>query len=47
MATFGVSADLLPTINELTLMPVTASWVPVSDAFEQQLFQIAGAEVGP
>jgi hypothetical protein len=39
MATFSVSAGGLPAIDELTLMPVTGNWIPVSDAFEQQLVE--------
>ena len=37
IATFGVSEAGLPTIAELSLMPVTGQWLPVEDSFEQQL----------
>ena len=39
MATFGVGVDLVPAIDELTLMPVTSQWIPVSDAIEQHLVE--------
>lgn len=39
MATFGVRPDLVPVVDELTLMPVTPQWIPVSDAHEQQLIE--------
>lgn len=37
IATFHVSGAGLPTIEELSLMPVTAQWLPVENAFELQL----------
>jgi len=37
IATFGVNAAGLPAIGELSLMPVTAQWLPVADVFEQRL----------
>jgi hypothetical protein len=39
MATFGVGAGGVPTIDELTVMAVTSNWIPVSDAYEQQLVE--------
>jgi hypothetical protein len=39
VATFSVSAAGVPTIVELSLMPVTRQWVPVEDAFEKQLVE--------
>ena len=39
IATFGVAAVGIPTISELSLMPVTRQWLPVEDAFEKQLIQ--------
>lgn len=38
IATFGVSATVVPFITELSLIPVTSHhWLPVEDSFEQQL----------
>ena len=37
IATFGVSEAGLPTIAELSLMPVTNQWLPVEDSFDRQL----------
>ncbi|WP_010103693.1 DUF1173 domain-containing protein [Verminephrobacter aporrectodeae] len=37
IATFGISATGIPTIAELSLMPTTPQWLPVEDAFDQQL----------
>lgn len=37
IATFGVSEVGIPAITELSLMPVTPQWLPIDDAFEQQL----------
>jgi hypothetical protein len=37
VATFEVSAAGLPTITQMSLMPVTAQWLPVEDSFEHQL----------
>jgi hypothetical protein len=39
IATFGLSAAGLPTIAELSLMPVTHQWIPVEHAFELQLIE--------
>lgn len=39
IATFSVPAAGVPTIVELSLMPVTRQWVPVEDAFEKQLIE--------
>lgn len=39
IATFTVSAAGLPGIEALSLMPVTAQWLPVADAYEQQLVE--------
>ncbi len=37
VATFNVAAAGIPTIVELSLMPVTRQWLPVEDGFEKQL----------
>ena len=37
IATFSVSAAGIPTILELSLMPVTRQWLPVDNGFEKQL----------
>ena len=34
IATFGVSTAGVPAISELSLMPVTAQWLPIEDSFE-------------
>jgi Protein of unknown function (DUF1173) len=39
IATFSVAAAGIPTIVELSLMPVTRHWLPVEDAFEKQLVE--------
>ena len=39
IATFIVAAAGIPTIVELSLMPVTRQWLPVEDAFEKQLVE--------
>jgi Protein of unknown function (DUF1173) len=39
VATFSVAAAGIPTIVELSLMPVTRQWLPVEDAFEKQLIE--------
>lgn len=39
VATFSVAAAGIPTIVELSLMPVTRQWLPVEDAFEKQLVE--------
>ncbi len=37
VATFTVAASGMPSIVELSLMPVTRCWLPVEDGFEKQL----------
>jgi Protein of unknown function (DUF1173) len=37
IATFGVSSTGVPSIHEMSLMPVTRQWLPVEDGFERQL----------
>jgi len=44
IATFGVSDAGIPTIAEMSLMPVTPQWLPVEDAFERQLVERLVAE---
>ena len=39
IATFSVAAAGVPSIVELSLMPVTRQWLPVEDAFEKQLVE--------
>jgi hypothetical protein len=39
IATFSVAATGIPTIVELSLMPVTRHWLPVEDGFERQLIE--------
>ena len=39
LATFSVAATAIPTIVELSLMPVTRYWLPVEDGFEKQLVE--------
>ncbi len=39
IATFGISEGGIPTIAELSLMPVTNQWLPIEDSFEQQLVE--------
>ena len=39
IATFGVSEAGIPTIGEMSLMPVTPQWLPIEDAFERQLVE--------
>ncbi len=39
IATFGVSDAGIPTIAEMSLMPVTPQWLPVEDSFERQLVE--------
>jgi len=39
IATFSVAAAGVPTIVELSLMPVTRHWLPVADGFEGQLLE--------
>ena len=39
IATFTVAAMGIPTIVELSLMPVTRHWLPVEDGFEKQLIE--------
>ena len=37
IATFGLSDVGIPTIEDLSLMPTSAQWIPVEDVFELQL----------
>ncbi len=39
IATFSVSEAGVPTIIELSLIPVTLQWLPIEDGFEQQLIE--------
>lgn len=39
IATLGVAAAGVPTLVELSLMPVTRQWLPVEDGFEKQLVE--------
>jgi len=39
IATFSVAAAGIPTIVELSLMPVTWHWLPVEDGYEKQLIE--------
>jgi hypothetical protein len=39
VATFGVSEAGIPTIGEMSLMPVTPHWLPIEDSFERQLVE--------
>jgi len=39
IATFAVSAAGIPTIEELSLTPVTQQWLPIEDGFEKQLVE--------
>ena len=39
IATFGVSSAGVPAIAEMSLMPVTAQWLPIEDSFEHQLVE--------
>jgi hypothetical protein len=39
IATFSVTAAGIPTIVELSLMPVTRCWLPVENSFEKQLVE--------
>ncbi len=38
-ATFGASSAGVPVIFEMSLMPVTAQWLPIEDSFERQLVE--------
>lgn len=40
IATFSVAATGLPTIVEVSLMPVTRHWLPLEDAFDKQLIEL-------
>lgn len=44
IATFGVTEAGIPTIGEMSLMPVTAQWLPIEDSFERQLVERLVAE---
>lgn len=37
IATFSVAETGVPVISELSLMPVTQHWLPVENAFDEQL----------
>ena len=39
IATFCLNDAGVPTIEELSLMPVTGQWLPIEDSFEQQLVE--------
>jgi hypothetical protein len=39
LATFARERESRPTIEELTLMPTTAQWIPVEDASDLQLVE--------
>ena len=39
IATFGLNDAGVPTIEELSLMPLTGQWLPIEDSFEQQLVE--------
>jgi hypothetical protein len=39
IATFGVSEAGIPTVGEMSLMPVTPQWLPIEDSFERQLVE--------
>ena len=39
IATFGLNDAGVPTIEELSLMPVTGQWLPIEDSFEKQLVE--------
>jgi Protein of unknown function (DUF1173) len=44
IATFSVTAAGIPTLAELSLMPVTRQWLPVEDGFEKRLVERLVAE---
>lgn len=44
IATFSVATAGVPTLMELSLMPVTRHWLPVEDGFEKQLVERLVAE---
>ena len=39
IATFSVAATGIPTVVELSLMPVTRHWLPVEDGYEKQVIE--------
>jgi len=39
LATFGLNAAGVPSIDQLTLMPVDEHWIPLRDTFEGRLVQ--------
>ncbi len=39
IATFSVAASGMPTVTELSLMPVTRQWLPIEDGFDKQLVE--------
>ena len=44
VATFGVSSAGVPAFVEMSLMPVTAQWLPIEDSFERQLVEYLVAD---
>jgi hypothetical protein len=44
VATFGVNSAGVPAIAEMSLMPVTAQWLPIENSFERQLVEHLVAE---
>jgi hypothetical protein len=44
VATFGVSSTGVPAIAEMSLVPVTAQWLPIENSFERQLVEHLVAE---
>jgi hypothetical protein len=44
VATFGVTNAGVPAIAEMSLIPVTAQWLPIEDSFERQLVDHLVAE---
>lgn len=44
IATFSVAASGIPSIIELSLMPVTRQWLPIEDDFDKQLVEQLVAE---
>jgi hypothetical protein len=44
IATFGVNSAGVPAIAEMSLVPVTAQWLPIENSFERQLVERFVAE---
>jgi len=40
IATFSVAETVVPVVSELSLMPVTQHWLPVENAFDEQLVDL-------